>query len=119
MPVEQPHRVLDGGADQPVGLVGPAAGEALLAPATGGGARLHVAGADLVGGEPVARGDAHGVPAAPHEHDGERVVVETRDPGDPLGAVGVVGGEPFQPAVEARGRDLDDALGHEGLRIRC
>ncbi len=111
--------MLDGGADQPVGLVRPAAGEALLAPAAGGRAGLHVAGADLVGREPVARGHAHGIPAAAHEHDGQRVVVETRDPDDPLGAVGVVGGEPFQPAVEARGRDLDDALGHEVLRIRC
>ena len=111
--------MLHGGTDQPVGLVGPAPGEALLAPAAGGGAGLHVAGAHLVGGEPVARGDAHGIPAAAHEHDGERVVVEARDPDDPLGAVGVVGGEAFQPAVEARGRDLDDAAGHEGLRIRC
>ena len=59
------------------------------------------------------------LPTSPHEDDGKRVVVETRDPDDPLGAVGVVGGEPFQPAVEARGRDLDDALGHEELRIRC
>ena len=64
-------------------------------------------------------GDAHGVPAAAHEDDGERVVVETRDPGDPLGAVGVVGGEPLEPAVEARGRDLDDAAWSRGLRIRC
>ena len=111
--------MLHRGADQPVGLVGPAPGEALLAPAARGGARLHVAAADLVGGEPGARADAHGIPASPNEDDRERVVVETSNPDDPLGAVGVVRGEAFQPAIEARGRDLDDALGHEGLRIRC
>ncbi len=32
---------------------------------------------------------------------------------------GVVGGEPLEPAVEALGRDLDDAPAHVVLRIRC
>ncbi len=115
---QQPHGVLDGRPDEPVGLVRPAPGEALLAPATGGGARLDVAGAHLVGGEALARGDAHGIPTASHEDDGERVVVEPLHAGDPLRTVGVVGCEPLEPAVEARGGDLDDAAGHE-LRIRC
>jgi hypothetical protein len=45
-------------------------------------------------------------------------VVEPLHPGDPLRTVGVVAGEPLEPAVEARGGDLDDAAGHEE-RIRC
>jgi len=52
-----------------------------------------------------------------NQADGEGIVVEPLRPRDPLGAVGVVGGEPLEPAVEARGGDLDDAAGHvEGIR---
>jgi hypothetical protein len=111
--------VLRGRADEAVGLVGPAAREPLLAPAPRGGARLHVSRADLVGREPGAGRDAHGVPTPAHEQDGERVVVEALDTRDALGAVGVVGGEPLEPALEALGRDLDDAPAHVVLRIRC
>jgi hypothetical protein len=57
----------------------------------------------------------HGIPSPPHEHDGEVEVLETRDPDDPLGAVGIGRVEAFTPGGIPLRRDLDDA-GHE---LRC
>src|SRR5690242_12712538 len=56
---EHPPGVRDHRVDELVGLLAATPREPLLRPATGGGARLHVPGADLRGDERVAGSQAH------------------------------------------------------------
>ena len=69
------------GLDELVRLVLPAPGVPLLAPSAGRGPALHPTPTHLDVGEPARVGKAHGIPAAAHEDQPQRVVRET-DTGD-------------------------------------
>jgi len=103
-----PQEVFRDSSDELVGLVAPPARKPLLRPPAGRSARLDVPSADLVQDESGPLDVRDGIPTASDQQDGKVRMLETRNPDDPLGTIGVGDVEALAPRVVTFGRDLNE-----------